>query len=126
MTIHVYENSPDVLTGVDKMITAAIDDYKSFMPLKNGMDSVQIGVRQKMCDEFTTNWKISNGNKYVKIMVKNGGSVWGFVVNTDNDKKFKKGDILKAASFAAPARNAARGNVLDGDYDINWPGPLYL
>ena len=126
MTIQVSENSPDVLTGVDKMITAAIDDYKSFMPLKNGMDSVQIGVRQKMCDEFTTNWKISNGNKYVKIMVKNGGSVWGFVVNTDNDKKFKKGDILKAASFAAPARNAARGNVLDGDYDINWTGPLYL
>ena len=126
MTIHVYENSPDVLTGVDKMITAAIDDYKLFMPLKKNHDSIQIGVRQKMCDEFTTNWKIKNGSKYVKIMVKNGGSVWGFVVNTDNDKKFKKGDILKAASFAAPARNAARGNVLDGDYDINWTGPLYL
>ena len=126
MTIHVYENSPDVLTGVDKMITAAIDDYKLFMPPKKNHDSVQIGVRQKMCDEFTTNWKIKNGSKYVKIMVKNGGSVWGFVVNTDNDKKFKKGDILKAASFAAPARNAARGNVLDGDYDINWTGPLYL
>lgn len=126
MTIHVYENSPDVLTGVDKMITAAIDDYKLFMPPKKTHDSIQIEIRQKMCDEFTTNWKIKNGNKYVKIMVKNGGSVWGFVVNTDNDKKFKKGDILKAASFAAPARNAARGNVLDGDYDINWTGPLYL
>ena len=126
MTIHVYENSPDVLTGVDKMITAAIDDYKLFMPPKKNHDSVQIGVRQKMCDEFTTNWKIKNGSKYVKIMVKNGGSVWGFVVNTDNDKKFKKGDILKAASFAAPARNAARGNVLDGGYEINWTGPLYL
>ena len=55
-----------------------------------------------------------------------GGSVWGFVVNTENDKKFKKGDILKAAGYAAPARNKARGNIVDGGYTINWTGPLYL
>ena len=65
------------------------------------------------------------GTKYIKISA--GGSVWGFVVNTDNDKKFRKGDILKAAGYAAPARNAATGgNILDGGYTINWTGPLYL
>ena len=42
------------------------------------------------------------------------------------DKKFKKGDVLKAAGFHAPARNAPRGNVLDGGFNINWTGPLYL
>ena len=57
---------------------------------------------------------------------RNGGSVWGFIVNTDNDKKFRKGDILKAAGYNAPARNAARGNILDGGYCIQWTGPLYL
>ncbi len=48
------------------------------------------------------------------------------VVNTDNDKKFKKGDLLKAAGFNAPARNAARGNVLEGNFQIRWTGPEYL
>ena len=27
------------------------------------------------------------------------GGVWGFVVNTDDDKKFKRGDILKAQGW---------------------------
>ena len=45
-----------------------------------------------------------------------------FVVATDKDAKFKKGDILKAAGWAAPARNFARGNILEGSYAINWTG----
>jgi len=42
------------------------------------------------------------------------------------NKKFKKGDLLKAAGFNAPARNAARGNVLEGGFTIRWTGPEYL
>ena len=34
--------------------------------------------------------------------------------------------VLKAAGFSKPARNAPRGNVLDGGFNINWTGPLYL
>jgi hypothetical protein len=49
----------------------------------------------------------------------------GFVVNTDNDKKFKKGDILKAAGYAAPARNFPRGNILEGGYTVRWTGAMY-
>ena len=82
-------------------------------------------INKTMIAEF--NEKITNktGSKYIKVFSE-GGSVWGFVVNTDNDKKFRKGDILKAAGYAAPARNAARGNILDGGYTIRWTGPLYL
>ena len=47
-------------------------------------------------------------------------------MNTDNDKKFKKGDLLKPAGYDKPARNAARGNILDGGFGIQWTGPLYL
>ena len=65
--------------------------------------------------------QVKYGQKYIKIIRDN--SVWGFIVNTDNDKVFKKGDILKFPGWNAPARNA-RGNIFDDDYYINWTGPL--
>ena len=83
-------------------------------------------VNKDMIQRFNTELGFKAGNKYIKITTNNGGSVWGFVVATDNDKKFRKGDILKAAGYNAPARNAARGNIIDGGYDINWTGPNYL
>ena len=52
------------------------------------------------------------------------GSCWGFIVKrmTNGQPKFKKGDILKPAGWNKPATNSARGNVLDGMYQINWTG----
>lgn len=88
-----------------------------------GLDALT-EINKKMIAEFNEKITYKVGTKYIKISA--GGSVWGFVVNTDNDKKFRKGDILKAAGYNAPARNAARGNILDGGYTINWTGPLYL
>ena len=37
-----------------------------------------------------------------------------------------KEDYLKWTKGCAYARNAARGNIVDGGYTINWTGPLYL
>jgi hypothetical protein len=43
----------------------------------------------------------------------------------DDDGKFKRGDILKAASWKAPAKNFSRGNVLTGTLNrITWTGAL--
>jgi len=53
------------------------------------------------------------------------GSVWGFIVKAD-DKLFKAGDILKAASWSAPARNKPRGNVFTDLSWVQWTGPAYL
>ena len=48
------------------------------------------------------------------------------VANSYGRKHFKEGDVLKAASWKAPALNQPRGNVLQGNYPIQWTGPLYL
>lgn len=73
-------------------------------------------------------WKFEIGRKYIKIVQETPGQncVWGFIVNGP-DKKFNMGDILMAAGWSAPARNKARGNVIDGTFDaVRWTGPEYL
>jgi len=64
-----------------------------------------------------------NGRKYVHIIMEdNQRSSHSWVMLVD-DKKFKRGDILKSASWNAPARNFARGNVLTGNFNhIRWCG----
>ena len=41
-------------------------------------------------------------------------------------QEHKVGDILKPASWKAPAMNAPRGNVFEEGSPMNWTGPLYL
>lgn len=78
-----------------------------------------------MIAEFEEKVDYKVGNKYIRLF--QGGSVWGFVVNTDNDKKFNYGDILMAAGYNAPARNKARGNVFDlENLHVQWTGANYL
>ena len=76
--------------------------------------------------EMFNQLSVEEGRKYLKIVkTDNQKSVWGFI-QKDDDGKFRAGDILKAASWASPARNKARGNILDGGYSIRWTGPEYL
>ena len=81
------------------------------------------GYFKETVDNFDDSITVKTGKKYIKIIRDNG--VWGFIVNTDDDKLVKKGDILKAAGWNAPARNAARGNVFE-EYSVAWTGPHYL
>ena len=117
MTVRVTKSAKTIEDGILNMKDAMIFDYQGFMPPKDD-------VRRKMFDEYVTTLRETYGSKYIKVI--SNGSVSAFIVNTENDKKFRYGDILKSASWKAPARNAARGNVLEGNYDINWTGPLYL
>ena len=114
MTVYVTKTANTVAGGIAHMIEGANEDYMKF-PVNDAMKA-----------DFVEKWVVKSGSKYVKIMTDNGGSAWGFIVKTDTDKKFKKGDILKCAGWSAPARNKARGNVLEGNYPINWTGPMYL
>ena len=60
----------------------------------------------------------SKGRKFVRVYTDDGNQrmVWGFINLTH--EKFREGDILKSAGWAAPALNVARGNIFDG-FEIN-------
>ena len=94
-----------VSEGIDNMINAMMSDYAR----QNG------GIKM---------YETKVGKKYIKVT--SDGGVTAFVVNTDKDSRFKLGDVLKPASWNSPARNCARGNVLEGGFPIEWTGPLYL
>jgi len=109
---------------IEKLIEDIVNDYGVWQN-RCAKGEPKSTVQQDMFDRFKSRIAFKEGNKYVKIIFTEGGSVWGFVVKQD-DAKFRKGDILKAAGWNAPARNSARGNIVDGGYSIQWTGPLYL
>jgi hypothetical protein len=82
-----------------------------------------------LADDYGTNdysnkkFYIAVGRKYAHVIMEdNQRSSHSWVMLAD-DKKFKQGDILKSASWNAPARNFARGNVLCGGFKhIRWCG----
>jgi len=61
------------------------------------------------------------GKSYIKVFTNT--SVHSFIVKVDGSK-FKKGDILKAASYSAPAKNSIRGNIFNpSSYEaVSWTG----
>jgi len=78
-----------------------------------------------MMQEYADKIEFAEGRKYIKVL--QNRTAWGFIVATDNDKVFKKGDILMAAGYNAPARNKARGNIFDLDNTrVQWTGANYL
>ncbi len=111
---------------IQKLIQDIVNDYANWQGACAARNADTCSkVQNDMFDRFKSRISFKEGKKYIKIFTE-GGSVWGFVVNTDKDNKFRKGDILKAAGWNAPARNQARGNIIDGGYSIQWTGPLYL
>lgn len=70
--------------------------------------------------------QVDVGNKYIRLW--RGTSCWGFISRVDGDLKgapIKKGDLLKPATWKAPAKHA-RGNIMDGTATWGVYGPQYL
>jgi len=105
----------DKLTvGVEKLIDHAKADFKRFAERSLNND-------ESMIKEYNDTIRFKEGSKYIKVI--HGSSVHSFIVKSPNDAKFKYGDILKAASWRAPARNFARGNVIDETFEnVLWTG----
>lgn len=105
---------------LDDLRTKMIANYISWQSMDGARERSEI--QQQMADEFAESLDFEFGSKYIKIVAQ--GSVRGFIVNTDKDKKFAFGDMLMAASWSAPARNFARGNIFEeaDRKNVRWTG----
>ena len=118
--INVNKTAKTLDEGIKNMMSGAKDDYIR-MSTSGGKELT--GYSKEQVDNWDNKTKVSEGKKYIKIVQDTG--VFAFVMKEDSGR-FKKGDILKAAGYNKPALNSARGNVLTGNYAIQWTGPLYL
>ena len=118
--ITVDKKADNLKDGIVNMMNGAKDDYIK-MSTMGGKELT--GYSKEQVDNWENLFRLETGKKYIRVVRENG--VFCFIVREDSGK-FKKGDILKAAGYRAPARNSARGNVLEGNYAIQWTGPLYL
>ena len=118
--IKVEKTANNVLSGISIMMQGAKDDYIRMSTI-GGRELT--GYSKEQVDNWDSKTKVTFGKKYIKVVQGNG--VFAFVMKEDSGR-FKKGDVLKAAGYNKPALNSARGNVLNGNYHIQWTGPLYM
>ena len=115
---------------IENVLEAMREDYKrwswwssSYKPNAHSDKKIM----NEMIENYCNGLEVTEGSRYWKITSTNGSgtsrSVSGFIVKA-GDKKFREGDMLKAAGWAAPARNFARGNILDGTglNNARWTG----
>ena len=119
--IQVDKKAENIYDGIANMMAGAKDDYIRMSTM--GGKRELTGYSKEQVDNWDNKTKISEGKKYIKVVQDTG--VFAFVMKEDSGH-LKKGDVLKAAGYNKPALNAARGNVLEGNYHIQWTGPLYM
>ena len=118
--IQVDKKADNLKDGITNMMLGAKDDYIK-MSTSGGKELT--GYSKEQVDNWDNKTKVIEGKKYIKIVQDTG--VFAFVMKEDSGH-LKKGDVLKAAGYNKPALNSARGNVLNGNYHIQWTGPLYM
>ena len=119
--INVNWSAKTLDEGISNMMSGAKADYER-MSTSNFKKELT-GYSKEQVDNWDKKTKISEGKKYIKVVQDTG--VFAFIMKEDSGH-LKKGDILKAAGYNKPTLNSARGNVLTGNYYIQWTGPLYM
>ena len=103
--------------GITALVEHLHQDYAK------GFDEPHDEVAKWMLERNT--WEVdTSGRNYWRVTHIDGTSrcATAFVVAKPT-KGFKRGDILKAATYKAPATNFKRGNVFDRDFSrVTWAG----
>jgi len=112
---------------IEKVLEAMREDYIRWSDSSKLFNRERSRLNDEMIENYCNGLRVEENRRYWKITSTNGSgtqrSVSGFIVKA-GDKKFREGDMLKAAGWAAPARNFARGNVIDGSgvANVRWTG----
>ena len=118
--------------AISKYLDAIREDYRKWTYPKTNGKPTDDSVKNNMTDEFCKGLEVKLWRKWYKVINndRNGSrSVHSFIMKEDmtdtKGKDWKKGDILKASGWSAPALNKPRGNIF-GDYRVAWTGAHYL
>ena len=123
--------SMEVNEGMTNLLSHMKEDYHKWSMMgrtvhQNTDDFIrEIEIREEMEADYGDGLGYELHTKYIKVTSSKHGScsVCAFVVATENDKKFRFGDILKPAGWRGPTRNFARGNILENDFrGVRWTG----
>ena len=113
-------------------LSLALDEYADYLKADYNKRSASSPYKGQFTRELIVEFDM--GNKFVKVITGHatngvpdtGRSSHSFIVLGEYKgakNTFKYGDILKSASWRAPAKNFARGNILDNHYGtISWAG----
>ena len=117
-------NETTLITAIENTyFPHLVQSYNDWSNTNAGSDTT---IRDRMLKEFAEGLSYKKGRNYVKIISgRHGGNytVHSFIVIKPT-KGYEIGDILKAASWNAPATNFKRGNVfeLESLPGVTWTG----
>ena len=106
---------------------------KNGLSFDEAMDNLFVKIQEdyaklNMTHRTSLDLSLKPGRKFIKVV--EGSRVWGFIAKVDGVHKglpMLKGDILKAATWRAPAKHS-RGSIFDSKMhkSFSWTGPNYL
>jgi hypothetical protein len=125
VTFLIEENN--MIDGFNEYLDCIKADYIKWQDRCRKGEWAGTEIQKQMAQEFCDGLTFEVGSKYIKVISGRGDgsrSVHSFVCLRDMGK-FTKGDILKAAGWASPAKNFARGNTMARTFqNISWTGAM--
>lgn len=105
-------------------------DYRLWCDHRVAIHAKHIGGGYTQADadqgvkEYRESLTYTAGKQYIRIIRKSAhcNQCEGFIVATNQHKKFKYGDMLKADGYTKPALNFSRGNIFTDAYTVKWTG----